>query len=380
MARKVRVALAGLGSVSQRGILPHLAEEDAREHVELVACCDVVEERAKETARVFGWQRAYGYYDEMLRKEDVEAVLIATPIPAHYQQSMKALEAGRHVYVQKTMTTTLKEATEVVELARKKNLKFVASPGQMLNDRNQQMKKLIDDGALGKVYWAFTTNAGGGHENETFRARNDVLSNVDPTWYYKKGGGPVYDMAVYSLHTITGLLGSVKKVTALSGIGQKQRIWKEKVIDVEMDDNTLMLLDFGDATFAVAGGQNARVSPSIGWGRLGIFGTKGTIDQGGSVGGTELTGDFLPQVMGQALPKVVIPQQGWGLQWVTGRHPQIQEAHVYNDIMHLVDCIRDDKRPVPTGEHARHVVEVIEKAYLSAKSGQAQTLETTVDG
>src|SRR5688500_17083923 len=174
MARKVRVALAGLGSVSQRGIHPHLAEEDAREHVELVACCDVVEERAKETARVFGWQRAYGDYDEMLRKEDVEAVLIATPIPAHYQQSIKALEAGRHVYVQKTMTTTLKEATEVVELAKKKNLKFVASPGQVLNDRNQQMKKLIDDGALGKVYWAFTTNAGGGHENETYRARDDV--------------------------------------------------------------------------------------------------------------------------------------------------------------------------------------------------------------
>jgi predicted dehydrogenase len=380
MARKVRVALAGLGSVSQRGILPHLAEPDAREHVELVACCDVVEERARETARVFGWQRAFGDYDEMLRQEDVEAVLIATPIPAHYQQTMKALEAGRHVYVQKTMTTTLAEANDVVELARKKNVKLVASPGQMLNDRNQQIKKLIEDGSIGKVYWAFTTNAGGGHENETFRARNDVHSNVDPTWYYKKGGGPVYDMAVYSLHTLTGLLGSVKKVTALSGIGQKQRQWKDKTIDVEMDDNTLMLLDFGDATFAVAGGQNARVSPAIGWGRLGIFGTKGTIDQGQSVGGMELTGDFLPPVLGQALPKVLVPSQGPGMKWVTGRHPQIQEPHVYNDIMHLVDCIRDDTRPVPTGEHARHVVEVIEKAYKAAETGQAQTLETTIDG
>jgi predicted dehydrogenase len=277
------------------------------------------------------------------------------------------------------MTTTLAEATTVVELARKKNLKLVASPGQMLNDRNQQIKKLIEDGALGKVYWAFTTNAGGGHENESFRARDDVLSNVDPTWYYKKGGGPVYDMTVYSLHTITGILGSVKKVTALSGIGLKQRTWKGKTIDVEMDDNTLMLLDFGDSTFAVAGGQNARVSPGIGWGRLGIFGTAGTIDEGGSVGGMELTGDFLPPVLGQALPKVVLPSRGWGLQWVTGRHASIQEAHVYNDIMHLVECIRDDKRPIPTGEHARHVVEVIEKAYRAAETGQTQTLETSVD-
>jgi predicted dehydrogenase len=48
--------------------------------------------------------------------------------------------------------------------------------------------------------------------------------------------------------------------------------------------------------------------------------------------------------------------------------------------MHLVDCIANDKRPLATGEHARHVVEVIEKAYLSARTGQAQRLETTMEG
>src|ERR1700738_1300810 len=103
MARKIKVALAGLGSVSQRGILPHLAEADALEKMELVACCDIVADRAKETARVFGWRESYGDYDEMLAKADVEAVLIATPIPAHYDQTMKALNVGKHVYVQKTM-------------------------------------------------------------------------------------------------------------------------------------------------------------------------------------------------------------------------------------------------------------------------------------
>jgi predicted dehydrogenase len=65
---------------------------------------------------------------------------------------------------------------------------------------------------------------------------------------------------------------------------------------------------------------------------------------------------------------------------VTGRHASIPEAHVYNDIMHLVECVRDDRRPIPSGEHARHVVEIIEKAYRAAETGQAQTLESTVDG
>ena len=377
-SKKVRLALTGLGSVSQRGILPHLAQGDALERVELVACCDVVPGRAQETARRFGWQQAFEDYGEMLAQADVDAVLIATPIPAHFEQSMQALERGRHVYVQKTMTTTLDEANRVLGLARKQGVTFVASPGQMLNPTNQKIRQLVQDGSLGKVYWAFSTNAGGGHEQESFRAGGDVLSNVDPTWYYKAGGGPVYDMAVYSLHTLTGVLGPAKKVTALSGIGLKERTWKEKTIQVEMDDNTLMLLDFGDATFAVAGGQNCRVSPSIGWGRLAFFGTAGTVDMAGHLGGLEVTGPLVPEVLGVKLPKITVPSAGPSqLEHVKGPHTSIGEAHVYNDIMHLVDCIQTGRPPVPTGEHARHVVEIIEKAYEAARTGQAQELTST---
>src|SRR5438270_2777427 len=148
MPRKIKVALAGLGSVSQRGILPHLAQADAREKMELVACCDVVADRAKETARVFGWRESYDDYGEMLARADVEAVLIATPIPFHYDQTMKALRAGKHVYVQKTMTTTVAEATDVVELARKNGRKLVASPGQVLRPINQHVKRLIESNVI----------------------------------------------------------------------------------------------------------------------------------------------------------------------------------------------------------------------------------------
>jgi predicted dehydrogenase len=380
MPRKVRVALAGLGSVSQRGILPHLAQPDALERVELVACCDVVPDRARETARRFGWAEHYDDYDEMLARADVEAVLLATPIPLHYEQTIKALHSGRHVYVQKTMTTTLAEANDVLALVERTGRTFVASPGQMLNPTNQQIKRLVDDGALGKLYWAFSTNAGGGHEFEAFRAGDDVLRNVDPTWYYKPGGGPVYDMAVYSLHTLTGILGPARAVTALSGIGRPERQWKDKTITVEMDDNTLMLLDFGDATFAVAGGQNCGVSPGIGWGRLAFFGTRGTIDMGQAVGGLEIISQAtLPEALGFAAPRLVVPTPPGQsrLQYVVGPHTNIQEPHVYNDIMHLCDCIVDGREPVASGAHARHVVEIIEKAYLAARTGATQTLEST---
>ncbi len=378
MAQRLRVALAGLGSVSQRGILPHLAQPDAHEFIDTVACCDVVPGRAEETARKFGWQRAYTDYDAMINSDGIDAVLIATPIPAHFDQTMKALALKKHVYVQKSMTVTLAEANSVVEAATHAGVTVVASPGQMLRPLHQHIRDLVHSGALGKLYWVFTTNAGGGHENEAFRAGGDILSNVDPTWYYKAGGGPVYDMAVYSLHTLTGVLGPVQAVTALSGIGLKQRVWKDKTIDVEMDDNTLMLLDFGDSVFAVAGGQNAGVSRGIGWGRLAIFGTEGSIDVGGSVGGVEINA---PKSVGQQLglsgPTLLLTGSGGDLPHVTGAHRGIPESHVYADIAHLADCVSQGQRPVPSMEHARHVVDLIESAYRSARTGQRQTLTTT---
>jgi len=185
-------------------------------------------------------------------------------------------------------------------------------------------------------------------------------------------------MAVYSLHTLTGIFGPVRRVTAVSGIGLPVRTWKDKEIAVEMDDNTLMLLDFGDATFALAGGQNSRIAPTIGWGRLTISGTRGTVDFGGGLGGLEVVSDaVLPEAFGTRGPRVFIPSAGLpGLKHVTGAHASIQEPHVYNDIMHMVECLETGSDPVPTAAHARHVVEIIERAYLAASTGQTQDISS----
>ncbi len=392
--RRIKVALAGLGSVAQRGILPHLACADAQERVETVACVDPVPGRAEETAKKFGWAHAYTDYDKMLREADVEAVLLATPIPLHHPQTMAALAAGKHVYVQKAMTTTLAEADDVVESADKHGLTLVASPGQMLRPGFQAVRRLLQRGAIGKLYWIFSDTAGGGHEYEGFRTGDDVLSNVNPTWYYRPGGGPVYDMAVYSLHALTGILGPVKQVAGMSGIGLPFRQWKDERIEVQMDDNTVLLLDFGDNAFAMVGGHNSMSPPAVGFGRIWFSGTDGSIDVGGrralevatrksltseQLGGLEIdTDEDTPAASGGAVsrPGAVRVRVPGHLPHVVGEHEQIQESHVYADIMHLVDCLTEGRAPVASGAHARHVVELIEAGYRSAKTGQTQTLRT----
>jgi predicted dehydrogenase len=379
VAPKIKLGLSGLGSISQRGILPHLQVPDAQERIQLAAVCDVVAERAEETARRYDVEQHFDSYERMLERADIDTVAIAGPIPVHYDQVMKALAAGKHVYVQKAMTTSLEEADAIVEARRRAGVKLVASPGQMLSRNTLRIRDLIRDGAIGKVYWAFSSNVGGGHEGEAFRSGGDVLSNVDPTWYYKKGGGPVYDMAVYNLHSLTGILGPVKRVSAMSGIGTPVRQFKGRDIQVEMDDNTVMLLDFGDNTFAVATGQTCAGAPPIGFGRMTYFGTEGTIDSGRAIGGTEVNAPKrLAGTLGFPGGTFKFGSDAPDIPYVTGAHARIQEAHVYADIAHLAECILEGKEPVPTAEHARHVVEVIEAAYRAAETGVAQELRSTL--
>jgi predicted dehydrogenase len=283
------------------------------------------------------------------------------------------------------MTTTGAEADDVVNLARSKGLKLCASPGEMLRPPWPQIKEAVQQGLLGRVYWALAGMQSGGHENESFRAEDDVLSNVDPTWYYKPGGGPVYDMTVYCLHELTGVLGPVKRITALSGIGLPVREWKGQRIEVEMDDNTLMLLDFGDSTFGYAFGANCR---GAGLPRLAIFGSDGTVTVSGygrrPPDRGQQTGDrAAPRRSGVVIAgrhveggeqELDLPEMPYRV----GPHREIGEAHGYADVMHFVDCILEDKEPIPSGEHARHVIEVIEKAYQAAREGRTLEVTTTL--
>jgi predicted dehydrogenase len=177
-------------------------------------------------------------------------------------------------------------------------------------------------------------------------------------------------MTVYALHALTTILGSARRVTALSGTRIKEREFRGRSIPTDADDNTLILLDFGDSLFALAYGTAAGsiahgFSPSF-------FGTSGAIV------GRNLNGQPF-EYPGKAIADQAPGGSGaqWLLPHVVGSHREIGEQHVFEDIMQLVDWIREDKPSPVTAEHARHVIDIIEAAYRSAETGQAQELTTS---
>ncbi len=369
MSDYVRLGIVGAGSIALRGHFPHLTMEDVRDRVRITAVCDPVLERAQAAAAKFGVPAAYATMEELLAAGEVDAVSICSPIGVHYEQGMLAVAHGVHVHFNKSMTTTADEADRLIDAARARGVKLVSSPGEMLRPRHQKIKQLIAQGALGRLTWAVTGSAFGTyHEDESsVRSGDDPLTNINPAWYFRKpGGGPLYDMTVYGLHAMTGILGPAQRVTAFSGVRVHEREFRGQMLPTDMDDNTLMVLDFGDSFFAFVYGVAAGGLPNMG--RPLIFGTGGVIN-GTAINGTTIDYDGMELDAEYGL--------NGSLPHVTGAHRTMEEAHVYEDVMQLVDWILDDTPTVATAEHARHVIEIFDAAYRSAASGQAQPLHTS---
>lgn len=370
MSDKVRIGIVGAGSISVRGIMPHLFEDDVKDRVIMTAVCDPFPGRAEAAANKFEIPNHFESYEALLDSGTVDAVTIASPIGLHYEQGKQAIERGIHLHFNKSMTTTATEADDLIASAEAANVNIVSCPGEMLRPLHRKIRQMVKDGVLGTMTWAVTGSAFGlYHEQERVRSGDDPLSNINPSWYWRKpGGGPLYDMTVYGLHAMTGVLGPAKRVTAFSGVRVKEREFRGEMYPVDADDNTLMVLDFGDNMFAFVYGVAAGGLPS-GRGPL-IFGTDGTINgklfNGEPIQyeGMELDAEF---GLNGSLPHVV------------GAHRKMEEAHVYEDVMQLVDLLRDGTPTTSTAEHARHVIEIFDAAYRSAETGQAQDLRTTFE-
>jgi len=369
MSDVVRLGVVGAGSISLRGLLPHLTMDDVQDRVRVAAVCDPAPGRAAAAAEKFGVPAAFATCQELLDEGGVDAVTIASPIGVHFEQGMMAVERGVHVHFNKTMTTTAAEADELIAAAQAKGVKLVASPGEMLRPLHREVRRLVKQGALGTLTWAVAGAAFGTyHEDEaSVRAGDDVLSNVNPAWYWRRpGGGPLYDMTVYGLHALTGIVGPAWRVTAFSGVRIPERTFRGETFACDMDDNTVMLLDYGESLFAFVYGVAAGHLP--GTGRLLILGTGGVIN-GDTLNGEPI--DYPGREQAQKLGRQSL------LPHVVGEHARMQEAHVYEDVMQLVDWVLYDRPSIVTAEHARHVIEIFEAAYGSAASGRAQELRTT---
>ncbi len=355
MLSKVRLALLGCGDVAQRDYLPEFHR--VADRAELVAVCGRTERRARSVAEAYGVRAWYTDYARMLAETDVEAVVNLTPIQLHAETTIAALKAGKHVYTEKPVATSLQDARRLLAEAQNKALVLVCAPSVLLYPQVRYAQDLLSQGAIGPVYSARGYGHGGVPPWSGYPS--------DPSQFFARGAGPVMDMGVYPLHALTGLLGPVERVAAMSSRTRQSfevadGPWQGKPVEIEVDDNWHMLLDFDHGRLAsVAANNCVRDSRAP---QLELFGLDGTIalnllDVSAPVEVLRADSDW---------EQIFLPQ--------TGRASG--PDHLLG-VEHLLDCIQNGARPVLSAEHALHVLEVIARAAASAPSGQALTVEST---
>lgn len=286
----VGIGIIGCGTISD----VYLTNITKHYHnVKIIACADMLFDKAEAAKEKYGLPKACTV-EELLADPEVELVVNLTIPAAHYEINMKALNSGKHVYCEKPLALSTKEAKETVLLAKEKGLLACSAPDTFLGAGIQTCRKLLDEGRIGKPI-GFTANmVAPGHE----------LWHPAPEFYYKKGGGPMMDMGPYYITALVSLLGPVKRVSCMAKISRARRELQGTMMDVEVPTHYAGIMEFSCGVIG-----NINMSFDV-WDSqlpgIEIYGTKGMV----TVPDPNLFGGPVKAFDGMKLAELVKETQG----------------------------------------------------------------------
>lgn len=370
MSRPLRVSILGAGTIAMvdYGVLPNM--HLLADRVEVVGVYDTVPERGRAAAERWSIPTVYDRFEQLLDDPATDAVVNLTPITEHGWTNLAVLRAGKHLATEKPIATTMADADELCRLSADGGPALVCAPFDMAFPDRLQARRLLASGAIGKPAFARVRSSHGGP------AAGDWP--LDPTWFYQEGAGPLPDMGVYGIHTITGLLGPARRVLAVAGITEPTRTvmggpYQGKQIAVTAADNVLVTLDFGDATFATVD-CTYNVLASRGP-KVEIYGRRGTLELNGAPLGNPGPDLELYQLgpdgrRGEWSTVEPDPATAARAAWLFG----LQRALL---VEQLAEAVETAGPPLLSAEYGRHVLEILIAAEQAASSGSAVELATT---
>jgi predicted dehydrogenase len=343
---RVRVGIVGvgIGSLHARGYskLPN---------ADIVALCDIDTARAERVAAEFGVKKIYSDYNIMLAEEKLDAVSVCTPNALHAPVAVAALEAGCHVLCEKPLSVSAAEGKKIADAARKAKTKFMIGMNNRFRGDTQTLKKYIDDGELGSIYYA-----------KCGWTRRYGIPGMG-SWFTRKamsGGGPLIDIGVHALDLTLYLMGNPKPKAVFGTtyakfgpFGRGMGGWgvpvKGGVYDVE---------DLASAQVRLADGATVVLEAS--WAQhcerenlySEVYGDKG----------------------GATLEPFRIFTERYG-------QPIDITPHFHNvggheaEVAHFVECIVEDKQPLATAEQALDMMKILDAIYESSVTGASVAIK-----
>jgi len=206
--------------------------------VKVTALTDLIPERAKKASEKYNIPYISKTSD-LINSPETDIILNITEPYNHYKVALETVKAGKHHYGEKPVCAKREEALEILKIAAEKKLLVGNAPDTFLGAGIQTCRKLLDDGWIGKPVAATAFMVNHGHEHW----------HPGPEFYYKDGGGPMFDMGPYYLTALVNLLGPITRVSGSAKISfEKRTITSEPlngaVINVDVPTHISGVMDF----------------------------------------------------------------------------------------------------------------------------------------
>lgn len=343
----IRWGVIGAGGIADRRTIPEGITK-ARD-TELTAVMDADESRARAVGEKYGCE-AYTREEELLARDDVDAVYIATPTYLHHRQVMMALAAGKHVLCEKPMALTLEEAGEMVEKAEETGLTLAVGFMMRFHSHHRKLKEMLERGELGQP----------------------VLGRAQLTCWYPEipgawrqvaklgGGGALIDMGSHCVDLLEMFLGKVVKVSAFNATLTHK---------YEVEDSSVITLQFASGALGIVD-NNFNIPDAAALNVLEVYGTRGSIEARGTIGQSSL---------GRMIARIESESRGYE---AAQRREGAQEieipvtpVNIYQAQIEDVNCaILKKCKPTNPGERGFWNLKIMLAAYQSAREGRSISL------
>ncbi len=351
MDAKVKVGILGCGN-----IFPQYIKGCRSFNVlEVVACADLDVSRARARADEFGVPKAYSP-EELLADPDVQIVVNLTVPQAHLQTNLDAIAAGKNVHAEKPFALKREDGRRILDTAAAKGVLVGGAPDTFMGGGLQTCRKLIDDGWIGQPVAATAFMMSHGPESW----------HPNPDFFYKFGGGPLFDMGPYYLTALVSLLGPVRRVTGSARASFPERIATSQAlfghrIGVDVPTHVAGVLDFENgpvATLVMSFDVWAAQLP-----RIEIYGSEGTLSVPD------------PNTFGGPVRIRRAGSDEWN------DVPLTHSASVGRGIgpADMAYALLSGRPHRASGQLAHHVLDIMESIYDASSSGTHVQLQSTVE-
>ena len=340
---KTKVALLGSGFISDIHIESyHRFVPEA----EIVAVYTRNPQKAEAFAGKHKVARWFTELEMAITESGCDVVDVCLPNFLHHRAVMIAAKAGKHVIIEKPLSVTLEEADEMIAVCKAANRKLMYAEELCFAPKYERVRLLANEGAFGRIYML---------------KQAEKHSGPHTDWFYdinQSGGGVMMDMGCHALAWFRWMLGGRPRALSVQAHMQTGLLHKGRT---RGEENSVVIVEFEGGAIGVAedswakhGGMDDNIE---------VHGTGGVCYADLFQGNAALT--YSEKGYGYAMEK-----SGSTKGWTFTIFEEMFNQGYPQELKHFIECVREDKQPMVTGEDGRAVLELIYAAYRSAGTGQ----------